>query len=169
LAPNGDSSAAAHAEAATGAAETTQEVHRASAEAVEAINIAYLNAYKEQVGAYLAWIEKLMASTKGTPVYSAQPTVGVVEAAEAYRTYLLAQLDQQVAVQKAVLEGAPSYVQALKESQDKLEERVRQHSGAMADALKDALVKTEVRPDNVQALAVMYHALRTMGGGAALA
>jgi hypothetical protein len=163
--------AAAAADAATAAAdagaELTQQVQDASTGAAQALGAAYLEAHRQQVAAYLSWLEQLGQSAKDAPKAAAMGAMpsqkDLAATTEAHRNYLLAQVDQHVAGQKAMLEAAASYVQAMKDTQDKLDEHVRQHNQAVADALKDALVKTEVRPDNVQSLALLYQGLRSMG------
>jgi hypothetical protein len=164
--PAAASRAAEPAAEADKAYKASADLQQASAGASEAIGTAYLNAHKEQVVAYVGWLEKLIASAgAGTApeAYAGAAPADVEAATQAHRNYLLAHVDQQVAGQKALLEAASTYVQALKESQDRLDEQVRQHNQGVADALKDALVKTDVRPDNVQSLALLYHALTTMG------
>ena len=143
-----------------------EHTYRAS---VEGIKSAYLDSQKEYLAAYLAFLESLQQAAKANPdpilEYVSDLTRAQSDAhatAEAHRKFVLSHVDRQVSDQKALIDAATAYSQSLRESYAKLEEQVRQHNQSIAEALKEALLKMDVRTGDVPLLALLFQGLRIM-------
>jgi hypothetical protein len=146
--------------------ETVQHAYQAS---VEGIKSAYLDAQKEHLAAYLTYLGSLQQTSNANPAPTleylndlARAQGDVHAAAEAHRKFVLANADRQVSGQKALIEAATTYSQAVRESNAKLEEQVRKHNQSIAEAIKEALLNMDVRTVDIPSLSLLYQSLRRM-------
>ncbi|MEI9849777.1 MAG: hypothetical protein WDN24_01685 [Sphingomonas sp.] len=161
--------AEAYTEQADASAPEPDDLQKAAAAAAEAVSAAYLDAHKEQLAAYLSYLERVLRLERE----AADPSADFVNefsraqgdpqaALDAHRKYLQSNIDRLVSSQKEFIDAAATYLRSLQDSHQKLDEQVRKYNQAAADTLREAVIRTEVRPDNAQSLALLYHGLRTM-------
>jgi hypothetical protein len=146
-----------------------QELHRAIHDAYKSywdkISSGYLDAQREQTSAYLNYLGSLQQAAKtNTDAAIATHRAAVAgtdgqAAAETQRKTLMSTIDQQAAGEKSTVEAAAAYAQSVREIYEKLQEDAKQHGQAVADAFKDALLKTEVDVRDIPSLALLYQTL----------
>src|SRR5262245_51050394 len=125
--------------------ETVKHAYQAS---VEGIKSAYLDAQREQLAAYLAFLEALQQTAKARPDAILEYLSDLARAqsdaqgtAEAHRKFFMTHAERQGADQKTLIDAATAYSQSLRDSYTKIEQQVRQQNQAMAEELKEAMKK----------------------------
>lgn len=146
-----------------------QELNRAIHDAYKSywdkITSGYLDAQRAQTSAYLNYLGALQQAAKASAdavieMHRAATAATDAQAAtEAQRKIMATRIDQQAAGDKSTLDAAAAYAQSLREIYEKFQDDAKQHGQAVADSLKDALLKTEVDIRDIPSLALLYQTM----------
>jgi hypothetical protein len=154
---------------ASGSDPNTQ-LQRACSSYLENVNSASLDAHIELAKAYLSYLETIQQlKTKAT-----EPAVEywkeLIQArndaqaiSDAHKKFTYASLDSQTSHQKTFADAVTTYDQQTRDIWNKLQRDVGEHNQAIADELKEALLKTDVRTADISTLSLLYQYLTTMG------
>jgi hypothetical protein len=143
-----------------------QELNRAINDAYRSywdkISSGYLDAQRAQTSAYLNYLGSLQQVARASADAAiethrtAVADTDVHAAAETQRKLMASSIDRQAAGEKSTVEAAAAYAQSVREISEKFQEDAKQHGQAVADSLKDALLKTEVDTRDIPSLALLY-------------
>ncbi|HEY4168730.1 MAG TPA: hypothetical protein VGM96_18230 [Reyranella sp.] len=146
-----------------------QELNRAIHDAYKSywdkISSGYLDAQRAQTSAYLNYLGSLQQAARASAdaVIEAHRVAvsgtDVQAAAETQRKIMASSIDHQAAGDKSTVDAAAAYAQSVREIYEKLQDDAKQQGQAVADSLKDALLKTEVDPRDIPSLALLYQTL----------
>lgn len=145
--------------------ELNRAIHDAYKSYWDKITSGYLDAQRAQTSAYLNYLGSLQQAAKASAeavieTHRAAVAGGDVQAAaETQRKLMASSIDQQAADSKSTVEAAAAYAQNLREIYEKFQEDAKQQGQAVADSLKDALLKTEVDTRDIPSLALLYQTL----------
>jgi hypothetical protein len=160
-------------EAAAPAADMNQLLRQVHQSYWEAVQAAYANAQKECAEAVFGYLgavqgerDKAGAAASSESLKDAWQQWGQQGQvpADVYRKYWLGNFDQQASAQKAMIDAATQYSEALRSINNRFYGQIGEQNAALADALKDALLRADARPADIPVLATLYHAMRTMEG-----
>ena len=145
-----------------------QELNRAIHDAYKSywdkITSGYLDAQRAQTSAYLNYLGSLQQTAKASAdavieTHRAAAGSDAQTATETQRKLMASSIDQQAAGDKSTVEAAAAYAQNLHEIYEKFQEDAKHQGQAVADSLKDALLKTEVDTRDIPSLALLYQTL----------
>lgn len=126
------------------------------------ITSGYLDAQRAQTSAYLTYLSALQQAAKASADAAIETHRAAVAgsdlqaATEAQRKIMASSIDQQAAGDKSTVDAAAAYAQSIREIYEKFRDDANQHGQAVADSLKDALLKTEVETRDIPSLALLY-------------
>lgn len=143
-----------------------QELNRAIHDAYKSywdkITSGYLDAQRAQTSAYLNYLGSLQQAAKASAdavIESHRAAVAGSDAqaaAETQRKIMASSIEQHAASDKSTVDATAAYAQSIREICEKFQDDAKQHGQAVADSLKDALLKTEVDTRDIPSLALLY-------------
>ena len=142
--------------------ELNRAIHDAYKSYWDKISSGYLDAQRAQTSAYLDYLGSLQQAARANADAviethrAAVADTGVHAAVETQRKIMASSIDRQAAGEKSTVEAAAAYAQSVREICEKFQEDAKHHGQAVADSLKDALLKTEVDMRDIPSLALLY-------------
>jgi hypothetical protein len=160
----------AHTDNPSSATDLNKQLAQDYSSYISDVNRSYAQAHLDQAKAYISYLDALQQEALKP---GANPTVeywkellqahGDAHAmVGAQAKYATASINHQSTYQKTLADSYAAYSQALRDIIEKLQNEIGQHNQKVADALKDALLKTDVGTASLPTLSLLYQGIRTM-------